>query len=82
MRKHFIIALILLFSVSISACNKAEIPAETSNVLPTQETEIIEETSTQITTSEPAITEQFTTQVVVPKEEQREKILTTKTTLP
>ena len=53
MRKHFIIALILLFSVSISACNKAEIPAETSNVLPTQETEIIEETSTQITTSEP-----------------------------
>ena len=61
MRNHFIITLILLFSVSLSACNKAEIPTETSSVLPTQEIEIIEETSTQITTLEPATTEKFTT---------------------
>ncbi len=82
MRKHFIIALIFLFSVSLSACNKAETPTETSSVLPTQEKEIFKETSTQITTSEPATTEKSTTQVVVPKEEQRENISTTTTTLP
>lgn len=82
MRKHFIIALILLFSVSLSACNKAEIPTETSNVLPTQETEITEETSTQITTSEPIITEKSTTQIEAPKEEKMKNVSTTTTTLP
>ena len=61
MRKLFIIALILLFSASLSACNKAETLTETSSVLPTQETKVIEETSTQITTLEPATTEKFTT---------------------
>ena len=81
MRKHFIIALILLFSLSLSACNKAEIPTETSSILPTQETEIIEETSSQIPTSEPVTTEKLTTQVVIPKEEQRENVSTTITTL-
>ena len=57
MRKHFIITLILLFALSLSACNKAEIPTETNSTLPTQEVEVIEETSTQITTSGPATTE-------------------------
>ena len=61
MRKHFIIALVLLFSLSLSACNKAETSTETSSTLPTQETKVIEETSTQITTLEPATTEKFTT---------------------
>ncbi len=57
MTKHFIIISILLFSLSLSACNKDEISTETSSVLPTQETEVIEETSTQITTSGPATAE-------------------------
>ena len=82
MRKHLIIALILLFSASLSACNKAEMPADTSSVLPTQETEVIEETSTQIATSEPATTEKFTTQVEFPKEEKEENVSTSTTTLP
>ena len=82
MRKLFIITLILLFSASLSACNKAEIPTETISVLPTQETEVIEETSTQITTSEPVTTEKSTTQVEAPKAEKRKNISTTTTTLP
>ena len=82
MRKLFIITLILLFSASLSACNKAEIPTETSSNLPTQEVEIIEEASAQITTLEPAPTEKSTTQVVVPKEEQRKNVSTSKTTIP
>ena len=61
MRKHLIIALFLLFSVSLSTCNKAETPTETSSILPTQETEVIEKTSTQITTSKPTTTEKSTT---------------------
>ena len=81
MRKLFIITLISLFALSLLACNKAEIPTETSSVLPTQKTEIIEKTSTQITTSEPATTEKSTTLVIVPKEEQRENVSTTTTTL-
>ena len=82
MRKHLIIALILLFSLSLSACNKPEMPTETSIVLPKQETEIIEEASMQITTSEPATTEKSTTQVVVSKEEKEENISTSTTNLP
>lgn len=82
MRKHFIITLILLFSVSLSACNKAEMPTETSSILPTQKTEIIEETSTQITTSEPATREKSTIQIVISKEEKAENTSTSATTLP
>ena len=82
MRKLFIIALILLFSVSLSACNKAEMPTETSSILPTQETKVIEEPSTQITTSELATTEKFTTQNAISKEEKEEKTPTSTTTLP
>ena len=82
MRKYFIITLLLLLSVSLSACNKAEMPTEISSALPTQETEITEETSTQNATSEPVTTEKSTTQVVIPKEEQRENVSTTTTTLP
>ena len=82
MRKYFIITLLLLLSVSLSACNKAEMPTETSSVLPTQKTEGIEEASNQITTSKPVTTEKSTTQVVIPKEEQRENVSTTTTTLP
>ena len=81
MRKLFIIALILLFSASLSACNKAETLTETSSVLPTQETEVIEEPSTQITTSEPT-TEKSTIQVVILKEEKEENTSTSTTTLP
>ena len=82
MRKHFIITLILIFAVSLSACTKAETPTEISSVLPTQETEITEETSTQNTTSEPVKTEKSTTQVVIPKDEQKKNVSTTTTTLP
>ena len=82
MRKYLIIAFILLFSASLSACTKAETPTEISSVLPTQETEITEETSTQNTTSEPVKTEKSTTQVVIPKDEQRKNVSTTTTTLP
>lgn len=81
MRKLFIIALILLFSASLSACNKAETLTETSSVLPTQETEVIEEPSTQITTSEPT-TEKSTTQVVITKNKKKKNVSTTTTTLP
>lgn len=80
MRKHFIIISILLFSLSLSACNKAEISTETNSTLPTQEAEIIEETSTQITTSEPT-TEKSTTQNAISKEEKKEKSQTSTTTL-
>ena len=72
MRNHLLIALLLLFAVSLSACNKAEMPTETSSVLPTQKTEIIEKTSTQITTSEPATREESTTQFVISTEEKEE----------
>ena len=82
MRKHFIIALVLLFTLSLSACNKAETPTETSSILPTQETEIIEKTSTQITTSEPATREESTTQFVISTEEKGENNSTSSTTLP
>ena len=82
MRKHFIITLILLFALSLSACNKAETSTETSSNLPTQDAEIIEETSTKITPSEPVTTEKSTTQVIVSKEEKRKNISTTTTTLP
>ena len=85
MRKHFIITLILLFSLSLSACNKAGTPTETNSVLPTQEVETIEETSTQITTSEPVTTEKSTTQNAISKEEKEEKeekTPTSTTTLP
>ena len=82
MRKYLLIALILLFSLSLSACNKAEIPTETSSVLPTQETEIIEETSSQIPTSGPATTEKLITHVVISKEEKAENTSTSSTTLP
>ena len=82
MRKHLIIALILLFSVSLSACNKAETPTEISSALPTQKTEVIEEISPQITTSEPAITEKSATLVIIPKEKQREIVSTSTTTSP
>ena len=82
MRKYLLIALILLFSLSLSACNKAEIPTETSSILPTQETEIIEETSSQIPTSEPVTTEELTTQVVISKEEKEENTSISTTTLP
>ena len=69
MRKHFIITLILLFSVSLSTCNKAEILTETSSVFPTQETEIIKEPSTQITTLESSTIEKTTTSITIPNEE-------------
>ena len=69
MRKRFIITLLLLLSVSLSACNKAETPTETSSVLATQETEVIEESSTQITTLEPVTIKKSTTQVEAPTEE-------------
>lgn len=82
MTKHFIIISILLFSLSLSACNKDEISTETSSVLSTQETEVIEETSTQITTSGPATAEKSTSQVALPKEEKRKNVSTTTTTLP
>ena len=82
MRKLFIITLVLLFTLSLSACNKAETSTETSSNLPTQETEIIEENSTQITTSEPATIEKSTTQVEAPKEEKRKNVSTTIMTLP
>ena len=81
MRKHLIIALILLFSASLSACNKAEIPTETSGVLPTQEIEIIEETSTKITTSELSTTEKSTTQNAISKNEKTENTSASTTTL-
>ena len=81
MRKYLLIALIQLLSVSLSACNKAEKPTETSSVLPTQEIEIIEETSTKITTSELSTTEKSTTQVVIPKEEQSKNASTASTIL-
>ena len=81
MRKHFIIALVLLFSLSLSACNKAETSTETSSTLPTQGTKVIEETSTQITTLETATTEKSTTQVEAPKEDKRKNVSTTTTTL-
>ena len=81
MRNHFIITLILLFALSLSSCNKAEIQTETSSTLPTQEVKVIEETLTQITTLEPATTEKSTTQVEVPKEEKRKTVSTTTTTL-
>ena len=81
MRKHLIIALILLFALSLSACNKAETSTETSSTLPTQEVKVIEETLTQITSLEPATTEKSTTQVEVPKEEKRKNVSTTTTTL-
>ncbi len=42
----------------------------------------LKEPSTQIIASEPATTEKCTTQVVAPKEEQKENILTSTTTLP
>ena len=82
MRKYLLIALILLFALSLSACNKAKTSTETSSNLPTQEVEIIEETSTQNVTSEPATTEKFTTQVEFPKEEKEENVSTSTTTLP
>ncbi len=82
MRKHFIIALILFFSLSLSACTKAKMPTKTSSVPPTPATEIIKETSIQATTSEPATTEQSTFQIVVPKEEKEENISTSATTIP
>ena len=82
MRKHFIVALILLFSVSLSACNKGETSTETSSTLPTQEVEIIEETSTKITPSEPITTEKSATQVVISTEEKEENVSTLTTTLP
>ena len=72
MRKHFIIALVFIFTLSLAACNKAETPTETSSVLPTQKTEIIEKTLTQITTSDPAIREESTTQFVISTEEKEE----------
>ena len=53
MRKHFIITLILLFALSLSACNKAETSTETSSNLPTQDAEIIEETSTETSSNLP-----------------------------
>ena len=81
MRKHFIIALFLLFSLSLSACTRVETPTDTSSILPTQETEVIEEVSNQITTSKPATTEKSTTQVEVPKEEKRKNVSTSTTTL-
>ena len=46
MRKHFIITLFFIFTLSLAACNKAEIPTKTSSVLPIQETKVIEENST------------------------------------
>ena len=79
MRKLFIITLVLFFSLSLSACNKAGTPTETSSILSTQKTEIIEETSTQITTSEPATTGESTTQFVISTEENNS---TSSTTLP
>ena len=82
MRKYFIIALILLLSVSLSAFNKAEMATETNSVLPTQETEVIEETLTQITTLEPATREKSTIQIVISKEEKEEGTSTSTTTLP
>ena len=82
MRKHFIIALVFIFTLSLAACNKAETPTETSSVLPTQKTEIIEKTSTQITTSDPAIREESTTQFVISTEEKEENNSTSSTTLP
>ncbi len=82
MRKHFIIALFLLLSLSLSACTRVETPTDTSSVFPTQETEVIEETSTQITTLEPATTEKSTTQVVISTEEKKENTSTSTTTLP
>ena len=82
MRKYLIIAFILLFSASLSACTKAETPTEISSVLPTQETEITEETSTQITTLEPVAAEQSTAQVEISKEEKKENTSTSTTTLP
>ena len=82
MRKYLIIAFILLFSASLSACTKAETPTEISSVLPTQKTEIIEKTSTQITTSEPATREESTTQFVISTEEKGENNSTSSTTLP
>ncbi len=69
MRKHFIISLILLFSLSLSACTKSKIPTETSTIIPVPVTETIEETSTQITTSEPETTEKSTSQIAVSKGE-------------
>ena len=82
MRNHLLIALILLFALSLSACNKAETPTETSSVLPTQETEFIEETSNQITTSEPVTTEKSTAQIVISTEEKKVNYSTSSTTLP
>ena len=81
MRKYFIITLVFLFTLSLSACNKAKMPTEISSASPTQETEITEDTSTQNATSEPVTTEKSTTLVIIPKEEQRENISTTTTTL-
>ena len=81
MRKYFIIALIFLFSLSLSTCNKAEIPTKTNSVLPTQETNIIKETSTKITTSKPSTTEKSTTQIEALKEEKMKNVSTTTTTL-
>ncbi len=50
MRNHLLITFILFFTLSLSACNKAETPTKAISNLPTQETEVIEENSTQITT--------------------------------
>ena len=82
MRNHLIIAFILLFALSLSACNKAKTPTETSNVLPTQETKVIEENSMQIITLEPETTKKSTAQVEAPKDVKRKNVSTSTTTLP
>ncbi len=74
MKKHLIIALVLLFSLSLSACTKAEAPMKTGSALPNQETKII--------TSEPSTAEKSTTQTTAPKEEKEENTSTSTTTLP
>lgn len=50
MKNHLIIALILFFTLSLSACNKTETPTKARSNLPTQETEVFEKASIQITT--------------------------------